>query len=138
MAVNLDLVRDRFNDISRCLERLDQIGRMPRASFLADQDARDIAGYRLLVAIESAIQLCSHVSAHYADREPETDAECFAIMSEADLVPSDLSRRLQQLAWLRDQLVHIYWDVDYGRVYDGLQENMDDLRAFVRAIGAIL
>lgn len=138
MVVNLDLVRDRFNDISRCLERLDQIVRMSRASFLADQDARDIASYRLLVAIESAIQLCSHVSAHYTHREPETDAECFEIMSEADLIPSDLSLRLQRLAWLRDQLVHIYWDVDYDQVYDGLRENLDDLRAFVRAIGAIL
>lgn len=36
---------------------------MPREAFLADQDALDVACYRLLIAIEAALALCFHVSA---------------------------------------------------------------------------
>ncbi len=42
------------------------------------------------------------------------------------------------MARFRNMLVHVYWAVDYERVYAILQEDLDDLRAFVRAIGALL
>lgn len=31
-----------------------------------------------------------------------------------------------------DRLVHLYWDIDYGQVYDILQADLDDLEAFSR------
>lgn len=138
MTLNLDLVQRRFSDIHQSLDRLEAIARLPRDEFLADQDILDIAGYRLLVAIEAAIQLCFHVSAHYVHRAPDAYAECFTILGEADILTPELTRRLQQMARFRNMLVHVYWDVDYERVYTVLQENLDDLRAFVRAIGDLV
>lgn len=35
---------------------------LTREAFFADQDALDVACYRLLVAIEAALALCYHVS----------------------------------------------------------------------------
>jgi uncharacterized protein YutE (UPF0331/DUF86 family) len=35
-------------------------------------------------------------------------------------------------------LVHVYWEIDYEQVYVILQEYLDDLRAFVRAVGDLL
>ncbi len=86
MALNADLVQARFDDIRESLERLDEFAALPRETFLADQDALDIASYRLLVAIEAAIQLCFHVSAHVVHRAPEAYAECFAILGDAGII----------------------------------------------------
>jgi uncharacterized protein YutE (UPF0331/DUF86 family) len=138
MALNTDLMMQRFADIRASLARLEAMAAMDREAFLADQDTLDIASYRLLIAIESAIQLCFHVSAHALHRSPTAYAECFAILGEAGILPDDLARRLQQMARFRNMLVHVYWDVDYERVYTILRENLDDLRAFVRAVGALL
>ncbi|MGC9523692.1 MAG: type VII toxin-antitoxin system HepT family RNase toxin [Anaerolineae bacterium] len=138
MVLNLNLIQQRFDDIQASVERLEAIAKMDREAFLADQDMLDIASYRLLVAIEAAIQLCFHVSAHRAHRAPETYAECFGILAEAGILPADLSRNLQQMARFRNMLVHIYWDVEYERIYAMLQENLDDLRAFVGAIRELL
>lgn len=38
------------------------LAQLSREAFLADQDALDVACYRLLVAIEAALALCYHVS----------------------------------------------------------------------------
>ena len=111
---------------------------MPREEFLADQDLLDLASYRLLVAIEAALQICFHVSAQRVHRVPEEYAECFSILGEAGILESGLARDLQQMARFRNMLVHVYWEVDYRRVYDILQEHLDDLRRFVQAIGEIL
>jgi uncharacterized protein YutE (UPF0331/DUF86 family) len=138
MALNLSLVHQRFQDIRDSLARLDVIAQEPLEVFLADQDMRDVASYRLLVAIEAAIQLCFHISAHRVQRVPEGYADCFAVLGETGVVPQELSRRLQQMARFRNMLVHVYWDVDYGRIYTMLQENLDDLRVFVQALGELL
>ncbi len=138
MGLNRDLILDRFEDIRRSLERLERIKVTPREQFLADQDLLDLASYRLLVAIEAALQICFHVSAQRLHRVPEEYADCFAILAEAGILEGELSRSLQQMARFRNMLVHVYWQVDYNRVYDILHKNLEDLRRFVRAIGELL
>jgi len=138
MGLNRDLIQRRFHDIVRSLERLERIKGLPKEAFLADQDALDLACYRLLVAIEAAIQICFHITAQQLHRVPEEYAECFAILGEAGIVPEELSRNLQKMARFRNVLVHPYWMVDYERLYHILHENLDDLRKFVHAIGELL
>jgi len=65
-------------------------------------------------------------------------AECFAILGEAGIVPMELSQNLQRMARSRNMLVHMYWEIDYERVYEILKGHLDDLREFVRAIGELL
>jgi len=136
--LNLDLIRDRFQDIQQSLDRLDRIRTLPRDVFLTDQDMLDVTCYRLLVAIEAALQICFHISARRLNHIPEEYAECFAILGEAGVIPPDLSENLQQMARFRNMLVHVYWQVDYDQLYLILREHLGDLRAFVRAVGKLL
>jgi uncharacterized protein YutE (UPF0331/DUF86 family) len=134
MTMNLDLIRDRFADIEQSLDRLEQIRALPRERFLANQDTLDVTCYRLLVAIEAALQICFHVSAHRLKQVPSEYAECFGILGREGVLSDELSRSLQQMARFRNMLVHVYWRIDYDRVYMVLQDHLDDLRAFVQAI----
>ena len=138
MSLNLDLIQSRFHDIEESLARLEQIKALSEGDFLADQDTLDVACYRLLVAIEAALQICFHISAHRLKHVPEEYAECFALLEQAGLLPQELSQSLQRMARFRNMLVHVYWTVDYGQVYRILQGHLGDLRAFVRAIGNLL
>ncbi len=138
MGLNEDLVRTRFQDIMQSLERLDKIGTLSRDAFLADQDTLDLACYRLLVAIEAALQICFHVSAQLCHRVPEEYAECFEILGEEGLIPAGLSDNLQQMARFRNLLVHAYWRVDYEQVYQVVRSRLGDLKEFVRAVGKLL
>jgi uncharacterized protein YutE (UPF0331/DUF86 family) len=138
VTLNDDLIQARFEDIQQSLERLKQVQELSRAQFLTDQDTLDITCYRLLVAIEAALQICFHVSAQRLQRAPEAYADCFVLLEEAGIISQDLSQNLQQMARFRNMLVHVYWDIDYELVYDILQNDLDDLRAFVRAIGVLL
>ena len=138
MALNRELIESRFQDIRQSLERLERMRTLSREAFLGDQDTLDLACYRLLVAIETAIQICFHLSAQRLQRVPEEYAECFAILGEAGVVSPELSQRLQRMARFRNMLVHRYWAVDYDRVYDILQEHLGDFREFVRAVSRLL
>jgi len=138
VTLNNDLIQSRFEDIQQSLERLRQMAELSRSAFLADQDTVDVACYRLLVAIEAALQVCFHVSAQRLQRVPEAYAECFGLLGEAGILSEELSLKLQRMARFRNVLVHVYWDVDYDHVYEILQLHLDDLSAFVHAVGALL
>lgn len=135
MTLNADLVRFRCQEIEDSLTRLDRIRHgLSRDQFLNDRDAQDIASYRLLVAIEAALALCYHVTAKRLRRVPEEYAECFKILAEGGIISEELSLRLQKAARFRNMLVHVYWKVDYGAVFDVLNDSLADLRAFSREI----
>jgi len=138
MTLDVDVLRSRCGEIEQGLDRLVRIRAMGRDAFLADADAKDIACYRLLLAIEAALALCFHVSSRRLKKVPEDYAGCFVGMAEAGIITSELSIRLQQMARFRNLLVHVYWIVDYGRVFDVLEHDLDDLRTFSRAVAGLL
>jgi uncharacterized protein YutE (UPF0331/DUF86 family) len=138
MTLNPDLVRARCAEIEESVGRLERFRPLTREAFLADRDAQDIASYRLLVAIEAALGLCYHIAARGQRKVPEGYAECFAILRDAGFIPADLSGRLRQMARFRNILIHMYWKVDYGRVYDVIQESLPDLRAFAAVAAGLL
>lgn len=138
MTLDADVVRGRCQEIQESLERLARIRGAGRAQFLSDEDARDIACYRLLIAIEAALALCYHVSARRLHAVPEDYAGCFEGLETAGLIPQSLSIRLQQMARFRNLLIHVYWEIDYGRVFDVLEQDLDDLRAFSQAMASLV
>ncbi len=138
MTLDLDVIRTRCREIEEALERLERIRAAGRQPFLQDADAKDIACYRLLLAIEAALALCYHVSARRLKSVPDDYAGCFAGLAKGGLIPAELSDRLQKMARFRNLLVHVYWHVDYDRVFDILESDLEDLRAFSRSIAALL
>ena len=138
MTLNTDLIRTRCLEIEESVSRLERLQALSRDVFLADQDSLDLACYRLLVAIEAALALCYHVSAKRLHRVPEEYAQCFANLRDAGIIPADLTERLQQMARCRNLLVHMYWRIDYGQVYDILHGNLQDLRTFAAAIALLV
>ncbi|OFV90290.1 MAG: hypothetical protein A3G76_04750 [Acidobacteria bacterium RIFCSPLOWO2_12_FULL_65_11] len=74
----------------------------------------------------------------HLQKAPEDYAACFGVLREAGLVPAELAERLQQMARFRNLLVHIYWKLDYGQVYEILQRNLGDLRQFASIVAALI
>ena len=136
MTLNPDLVRQRCQEIAESLARLEHFQPLAKAEFLANQDVKDIVCYRLLLAIEAALSLCYHYSARRLQKTPEDYAACFARIAEAGLIPQPLAERLQQMARFRNLLVHMYWRIDYERVYQILQQDLGDLREFGAVMAA--
>ncbi len=78
--------------------------------------------------MEAALNICYHACARRLRAVPEDYAQCFVLLAEARLLPSDLAERLSSMARFRNRLVHLYGDVDYGFLPGGLS----DLEAFAR------
>jgi len=138
MTLNQELIRTRCQEISDSVGRLEKIGNAPKEEFLENQDAKDIASYRLLVAIEAALGICYHISAKHFKKVPEKYSECFALLEDARIISADLSENLQKMAGFRNLLVHMYWKVDYEAVYQIIRNNLKDLRRFAEVAAGLV
>jgi uncharacterized protein YutE (UPF0331/DUF86 family) len=138
MTLDVDVVRGRCQEIEQSLTRLEAISAAGREAFLTDADAIDIGCYRLLIAIEAALALCYHVSARRLRSVADDYAECFEGLERGGIIPADLSAWLQQMARFRNLLVHVYWKLDYGRVFDVIEQDLEDLRRFSQSVAALV
>ncbi len=138
MGLNAELLYARIHEIEQSLERLDEIATVSQETFLSNPDLKDIACYRLIVAIESALQICFHISSKLLKKVPDCYSDCFGLLEEGDILPKELSTKLRQMARFRNLLIHMYWQVDYERVYEFIQNSRGDLREFISLIRSLI
>lgn len=111
---------------------------MSREAFLQDEDARLIAERLLHLACEACIDMANHALADRGADQPESYREAFELLGELGLVPLELSAALQQMAALRNILVHGYLAVDPAKVHDVVVHRLEDLERFAACMAKLL
>ena len=137
MSLDRKLILTRCDEIAESCERLEEIAAAGRESFQKDRDRKDIASYRLLVAIEAALNICYHVCSKKLTRIPENYAQCFELLGKEEIIAKELSDRLQSMARFRNLLIHLYYRVDDEELYKIINNHLDDLRAFCRSMSIL-
>lgn len=136
--VNLDRLRELAGHLRDAVRQLRELGEIPQEAFLADPRAVNSAKYLLIVAAESALDICNHVVARRGGRSPEDYADCIAILAEIGALDDHLRRRLVQVARFRNLLVHLYWRVADAEVHRVIREDLGDFDAYLASLGRYL
>ncbi len=125
-----------FLNLKDYVSELKRLSSTPRENFLSEPDKVGSAKYHLLVAIESCIDIAHHFVATYRFRRPTDYADAFKVLVEEAILPQELLATLQNMAKFRNLLVHQYAKIDNSRVYEFLQNNLQDFDAFARHVAA--
>lgn len=115
-------------------QKLERYAERPGEEYLADEEAVLASKYLLVTVIEDALSLANHVIASEGYRSPGDYADAFRVLAEREIIGSDLGRRLEAMARFRNLLVHVYAEVDDGRVHQILRSDLPDIAAFSDSI----
>lgn len=88
----------------------------------------------LLLAVETVLDLGSHVISSEGYEPPGSYADVFRVLRDEGLVDEELAERLMAMARFRNLLVHAYADVDEERVLRILHGSLSDLDRFVELL----
>ena len=88
----------------------------------------------LLLAIETALDLGSHVISSEGYEPPSSYADIFRVLRDEGIVGPELGDRLMGMARFRNVLVHLYAEVDEDRVLRILRGSLVDLDAFTETL----
>jgi uncharacterized protein YutE (UPF0331/DUF86 family) len=103
-----------------------------------DRDKRNMILHAMLVSIQSAIDISSHLISQNDLKRPATYRETFDLLGQAGIISEKLAAELSDLAGFRNILVHIYWDLNLDEIYSILQNDLTTLRSFRDEIKELL
>ena len=130
--VDRDLVRKKLAFIESCAHELRTIARPERI----ETDVREerFIAHTLLLAIQAALDIASHVVSDERLGEPRTNRGLFELLEQANWVDASLATHLRAMAGFRNVVVHGYDVVDPAIMRDIVQHRLDDLIAYVATI----
>ncbi len=126
------------SELRKSVARLRYLSGLAIDDFLKDPDKIGSSKYHFIVAIEAAIDMCSHVISRNGYRVPEDYGDTFRVMGEVGAIDDNFSEELRNMAKFRNRLVHIYWKIDDRQLYEILQTRLDDFKKFLDAMSQFL
>ena len=127
-----------FRNLDEYVGHLQALSQTPREEFLADFTKTGSVRYYLQVAIGCCLDAANHIIAALSLRPPADYADAFRSLGEAGIVPDDFVATLQQMAGLRNRLVHRYWLVDDEVLYQLITTELGDFDRFKACVIARL
>ena len=120
--------------IDEFLELLNQIGSTKEDQFVNDKILIGSAKYYLQVSIEACLDVANHIIASERLRAPKDYADTFSVLNETGFIPTELCRKLRQMAKFRNRLVHLYSEIDNNYIYGFIRNDLNDFLLFKKAI----
>ena len=128
--VDRDLLRRKLAELSEYVTQVSEYRDLTAERYRADWKTQRIVERTLQMAIESCVDIASHVLADRRLRAPATYAETFEILATAGLLSASLARVMVDMTGFRNIVVHEYARIDPNVVIRILQTGLEDLRRF--------
>lgn len=113
---------------------LADILKIPKDKFIEEPGYYLQAERLLEVIIQAMLDIGNHVIAGLLLKKPEDYRQIFDILAQNRIIPGELLPQLRALVGLRNLLVHEYFEVDHGRLYDEARAGLADFEKFCKAI----
>lgn len=129
-----ELVAKKLARIETCIADLRRLGDAARLE--SDLVQLRFVEHTLLIAVQAALDVASHVVSDERLGEPQTNRELFALLARGGYVAADLVPTLERMAGFRNVLVHGYDEVDVRVVRRTMEDHLVDLERFVAEVRA--
>lgn len=127
-----DLVEKKLAFIESCVADLRRLAVVENLD--TDLKERRFVEHTLQLAIQACLDAASHVVSDDRLGEPGTNQELFRLLAQAGRISAELSTAMRAAAGFRNILVHGYAEVDARVTLDVLENHLDDLLGFARAL----
>ncbi len=125
-------LKNGLEEIQRLIGQVDDI-----KDFISEnrKDVRNLCVHHLRVALESVLDISRHIIAvkGFGIADPETK-NLIDILGKNGVIPYDFSQKIRGMAGMRNAIVHVYWNLDYEKVFEMVKERLSDFEDFARYI----
>jgi len=133
---------DRTRVASKLAELADRIVRVRRhakpsaAELVADRDAIDLVAFNLMLAVQAAADIASHLIADEGWPVASSLAESFQRLAERGVISSVSASALARAVGLRNIVAHGYGGADPTLVHAAATTGLADLEGFAREVAS--
>lgn len=129
LSIDRDLVAKKLDFLNVQIHKIENM-EFEETSFVENPDIHDLVVFRLQQAIETCIDISTHIIAQTNAPRKEAAKEAFLYLGEQNIINKDLAQKMGKAADFRNRVVHGYNDFDFHLLYKDYEENLKDLREF--------
>jgi uncharacterized protein YutE (UPF0331/DUF86 family) len=135
-------VVDRQVVAAKLAELADRLARVRKhcpatpAELAADRDALDLVAFNLMLAVQSCLDLASHLIADEGWPPAADLAGTFVRLHEHGVLSPGLSTAMGSAARLRNLVAHLYGQIDVPRLHATVSHDLADLERFAAEVGS--
>lgn len=134
MSIDKPRIASRIRDIERHLPIIERIHKQGIKSYCENYEDYLLSQRCLEIVFQSMIDISSHIISSESKETPQSYADLFEILGKQAILPRDFSNKLKPMAGLRNLLVHNYAVLESERLFEILEETVDDAKAFIQHI----
>lgn len=126
-----DVIMNKIAVINKCLRRINEeyVDHEDEVSY--NYTKQDSIILNLQRACEASLDLGTRVIRMNNLGIPQTSRDVFVLLEEAQIIPSELSKKLQAMIGFRNIAVHDYQKLNLDIVHSIIQNNLSDFESFV-------
>ncbi len=125
-----DYVEKKILELNVYMKELEKLRNLPYEEIESSMHNSWAVEHGLLITIQMLIDIGNYILASSGDSRVENYMDVFDKLGENNVIPEDFARRIRGMAGFRNLLVHEYSKVDLRRVWEILQNNLEDFRKF--------
>jgi uncharacterized protein YutE (UPF0331/DUF86 family) len=131
-------IKDHLQYLNKYYLQLADMRRLELEAFSQDSVLRGAAERFLQLAIESCLNIGNRLIALYQFQKPmdspQTYADIFLRLRDLGVIDSELADRMVTMAKFRNRLVHLYWEIDTVKIFEIIQDNLEDFKLFEKKV----
>jgi uncharacterized protein YutE (UPF0331/DUF86 family) len=115
------------------LRKLRELRELGRDAFVEEPAVQDRVERNAELLAQACIDIALHIVAGSGTTAPETSGDALRALPAIIGLPDDVGSRLVPVAGLRNLLVHMYLDIDHGRLFDEM-DWIDETEALAKVV----
>jgi len=128
------IVQEKLESLRRCVQRIEHKRPDTVEALRADIDLQDILSLNLTRAVQVSVDLAAHLVSGLDVPAPNTMADTFRALAEANVLSEDAASRMVAAVGFRNVAVHAYQSIDWTVVHAICHNHLDDFRTFAETI----
>lgn len=134
--VDVELVAAKLSELARRVERV-RLHRPDSAEELgASPDAFDLVSFNLMLAVQSCLDVASHLIADEGWAPARDLGGSFERLAEHGVIRKGTAAALRRAAGLRNVVAHVYARIDPELVFTAATEGLEDLERFAAEVAS--
>jgi uncharacterized protein YutE (UPF0331/DUF86 family)/predicted nucleotidyltransferase len=138
-ALNLERIELFFRNMRNAIKKIILLrGKFNSLEeFLSEEfsDDRELCVHYLRLALEPVLDICRHIIAVRDYTIPDMEKEnLIDVLGREKVLPKDFTKKIRGMQGMRNAIVHVYWNLDYEKIYQMITENLEDFEAFAKYI----
>ncbi len=132
--VDKPIILRKLSELERYQEQLKEFSDITIDNYQSDWKTQRIVERTLQIMIETCVDIATYIISDSIMRSPTSYSDTFKVLSENNVIDSDLFTTMEKMAKFRNVVVHQYEEINAEIVMLILNKHLSDFEYFKNAI----